>query len=267
MFLNPDWEYRLWTDDDLSKLVADHYPDLEGLFHSYPNPVQRADLGRYLILHHCGGIYADLDIECVAPLAAIQNETRIVFAEEPAEHHIPAQSLGLPVFLFNGVIASPKAHRFWPHLINVLKKCAHAKNYVLESTGPLALTGAYLSFDAPETISVNSCHLFNPITDKGHFSQSRPHGDFADHHLRNHYWRGSWYRCRTTSRLQRLKTSCRRLKYRLGRGPYLDKEKLRAQIDTATLYRPISPTDENVCILIPVRDAAPFLDRCFAVGN
>ena len=53
--MNPDWEYKLWTDEDLHELVQDHYPELEELYLSYPNPVQRADMGRYLVLDHCGG--------------------------------------------------------------------------------------------------------------------------------------------------------------------------------------------------------------------
>jgi hypothetical protein len=52
---HPDWEYRLWTDDDLERLVTDFYPHFLEQFLSYPNPVQRADAGRYLVLHRHGG--------------------------------------------------------------------------------------------------------------------------------------------------------------------------------------------------------------------
>lgn len=261
--LNPDWEYKLWTDDDLIKLVRDHYPDLEELFVSYPNPVQRADLGRYLILHHCGGVYADLDTECFASLQSIQDEARVILSEEPVEHSHHSQSLGLTKFLFNGVMASPKGHAFWLHLIDVLRRCRHAKSYVLESTGPLVLTGAYDSFEAQSAVVINSCHLFNPLTNRGYSSLSPRYGDYSNLHVSNHYWGGSWFSEQVQTRFQRLKRLWRKAKYHRARGAYLTRAELETRINLSILYQPIRPADQNICILIPVRDAEPFLERCF----
>jgi hypothetical protein len=260
---NTEWDYKLWTDDDLSTLVRDHYPELEALYDSYPNPVQKADLGRYLILHHCGGIYADLDTECLSPLDAIKGDTRVVLSEEPIEHHSHAHALGMTKFLFNGVMASPQGHPFWLHLIRVLLRCEHATAYVLESTGPLALTGAYNSFDNPDTIALNSCHLFNPLTAKGYESATAPYGDYAGLRVSNHYWGGSWYTQGKPTRVQRLKLGLRKAKYCYTRGPHLSRAELEHQIDVSELHRPIETTDAIVAVLIPVRDAEPFLDRCF----
>ena len=36
----------------------------------------RADAARYLLLHHFGGVYADIDCECVASFAPIMDEER-----------------------------------------------------------------------------------------------------------------------------------------------------------------------------------------------
>ena len=52
---NPDWTYRFWSDRDLLKFVAIHYPAFLELFCSYRLGVQRADAGRYMLLHHFGG--------------------------------------------------------------------------------------------------------------------------------------------------------------------------------------------------------------------
>jgi mannosyltransferase OCH1-like enzyme len=62
--LHPDWDYMFWTDADITRLVADEYPELVSLFRRYPDQIQRVDAARYLILYKYGGVYADLDVVC-----------------------------------------------------------------------------------------------------------------------------------------------------------------------------------------------------------
>ena len=54
-------EYHLWNADELESLVKNHYPGFWDMYVRARFPVMRCDIGRYLILHHCGGMYADLD--------------------------------------------------------------------------------------------------------------------------------------------------------------------------------------------------------------
>ena len=68
---HPGWEFRFWTDADLAELVASRYPECRDLFHSYPKPIMRADLGRYLVLREFGGVYADIDAEALANIAPL----------------------------------------------------------------------------------------------------------------------------------------------------------------------------------------------------
>lgn len=262
--MNPGWTYRLWTDADLLDLVQSHYPDLETLFQSYPNPVQRADMGRYLVLHHCGGIYADLDTECLSPLDPITDDTRVIFCEEPIEHKYHIHHLGLERMYFNGVMASPKGHPFWDHMIGMLVRCRHAARFVLESTGPLVLTGAVQSYPHPEQLALQSCHLFTPLATTGRETASPVYGDYAHLRICNHFWNGSWFKSSGRAPKHRLKKLFRKTRYRLTRGPYLTRAKLKGQIDMAVLHRPIpQEAVANIAVLIPVRDAEPFLDRCF----
>ena len=46
MGLHPGWEFRLWTDEDAARLVAEQYPALAPTFRSYPFNIQRADVIR-----------------------------------------------------------------------------------------------------------------------------------------------------------------------------------------------------------------------------
>jgi len=61
--LYPNYEIRLWTDEDLEELLdKNEYKYLKSIYKSYTYSIQRADLGRLIILHNEGGIYADLDV-------------------------------------------------------------------------------------------------------------------------------------------------------------------------------------------------------------
>lgn len=261
---NPGWDYRLWTDDDLLHLVREYYPSLEPLYHSYSLQIQRADLGRYLILHQCGGLYADIDTDCIGSAQMLHKETRVILCCEPSEQIDIATVHGLDRLLFNGVIASPKGHDFWDHVLRVAKRARHADPLVLESTGPLMLTGAAQSYPHPEKLSINSCHLFTPVTSAGTDSADPISGEYADLRISRHHWRGSWFEFGRKRRgVRKLKDHMRKLRYNLMRGPYLSKKAIEATIDTNMLTHPVNASDDKVLIFIPVRDAAPFLERCF----
>ncbi len=58
--VHPDWEYRLWTDADISDLN----PDLIDLIDQSPNYAEKSDILRSEILDRFGGVYFDVDMEC-----------------------------------------------------------------------------------------------------------------------------------------------------------------------------------------------------------
>jgi len=60
---HPDWEYRLWTDDDVDSFNMTN----RKLFDTIENKGAKADILRYEIINRYGGIYADTDFLCVKP--------------------------------------------------------------------------------------------------------------------------------------------------------------------------------------------------------
>lgn len=80
--LHPDWKYMFWTDDDLEKLVKNHYPQYFDSYLGFKHNIMRVDFGRTLILHRHGGVYSDLDI------VPVQNITSYVdFLNRTMEKH------------------------------------------------------------------------------------------------------------------------------------------------------------------------------------
>lgn len=60
--MNPDWEVRFWSDQDIETFVHEQYPEMEAMHKSYKYMIQRVDSVRYMILYHFGGVYSDMDI-------------------------------------------------------------------------------------------------------------------------------------------------------------------------------------------------------------
>ena len=272
---NPDWEYRFWTDADLAHFVEDNYPDMWPLYQAAPKPVQKADIARYLILHKFGGLYADIDTECVGNIDALAAESRVVLSQEPPEHWHHAKLRGMDMIVFNGTMASPAGHPFWLDVMNMLHRCRHAKKSVLDSTGPMMLTGCVLAYARPEELALHSCHLFNPHTKEGTESRAKEFGPLAPLRISTHLWHGTWLNApnlkspiaRLRSLVQMPQNWVIKQIYNTTRGPFLTQETVAPTLDLPLLQSPLPEVrePENIAILIPVRNAIMHLDRCFAL--
>jgi hypothetical protein len=268
---NPDWDYHLFLDEELEDFVAQNYPDLLDLYLSFPTNVQRADLGRYLLLHRFGGVYADMDTDCLAALEPLINEGRVVLCEEPKIHEQLSNLFGLSSLVFNGTMASPAGHPFWMHVVGMIVRNRHSMNKnVLISTGPVLLTAAVQAWtDQEHGIEVNSCHLFAPLDKWEQAATDEPHGDHAMLKLSQHNWSGSWYSESAETRWQKFKGNARAVKARLGQRMAPIPQTAVAQLDVALLRAPIETLDveqlPRVAIFVPVKDAAPFIEQHMAL--
>lgn len=60
---HPDWEYILWDDAMITALGLVN----QAQYDATTNYGQKADIARYEILYRFGGVYADIDFECLRP--------------------------------------------------------------------------------------------------------------------------------------------------------------------------------------------------------
>ena len=118
--LNPNWEYKFWTDDALHAFMRDCFPDLFPLYNGYNRMIQKVDFARYCLLKYYGGIYADIDTVCMASLDPIAGDPRAILCEEPSVHCDHALRRGLPTLYFNGCMASPPNHAIWDDVQHIL---------------------------------------------------------------------------------------------------------------------------------------------------
>ncbi|OKL58180.1 hypothetical protein UA08_06873 [Talaromyces atroroseus] len=52
---HPDWEAIIWDDEKSYKFVAEEFPHLKNMWHSYRYPVEKVDALRYMVLYKFGG--------------------------------------------------------------------------------------------------------------------------------------------------------------------------------------------------------------------
>jgi hypothetical protein len=131
--LNPGWTVMLWTDAKMREFIAQEYAWFLPVYDWYPHAIQRADVIRYFVLYHFGGVYADLDIACKRawhPLRSL-----------PLGFHI-----GQPHGISTEMLVSRPRHPFYLQVLLALPRFALSyggvSKYlsVFASTGPLFMS-------------------------------------------------------------------------------------------------------------------------------
>ncbi|EME80721.1 glycosyltransferase family 32 protein [Pseudocercospora fijiensis CIRAD86] len=97
--------------------MKSHYPEIYPHYIHYGQNIQRANVLRYALLHHFGGVYLDLDITCrVALDAPLEKETGV-----PTLTHLPFLTpAAYPAGVNNAFILSRPHHPFLTDLLRNL---------------------------------------------------------------------------------------------------------------------------------------------------
>ncbi|MEX0940372.1 MAG: glycosyltransferase [Candidatus Babeliales bacterium] len=180
--IHPDWQYKLWTDEDVKMLKLYN----QNLFDNAVNYAQQSDILRYEILYRFGGLYIDIDFRCLKPFDVLHH---------CYDFYIGIMSTGT-VDLGIGLIGS-KPHS--PILKEVIKSmCAKKiKSYqdILSATGNLHFMKAFMrsASQCKEPIITFPASFFYPSPNKARFLTK----DQQDQYIRPesfaiHYWACSW---------------------------------------------------------------------------
>ena len=200
---NPEWRHILWTDEDCLQFVDENFPDFFNTFTSYSYNIQRADAVRYLLLHRYGGLYIDLDMECLRPVDDLLLNRSFVIGKEPRIH---ARWLDEKVLISNAFMASVPGHPFLLKIMETMKRMdpqIFLHRGVLETTGPLMVTNVLNNYSGKD-ICVLNAHILYPFASNkkemcmlrhkkdnylGLKKQCREKGAYAIH-----YWSNTWAR-------------------------------------------------------------------------
>lgn len=119
---NPSYEYIIWDDTDNRNFIKENFSDFLEIYDSYDMNIKRVDTVRYFYLLKFGGIYADLDFEC------LKSFDNIIESGELAGKNILLGTLGrmdnekyqlhkIP----NALMISKPGEDFWKLIIQVMK--------------------------------------------------------------------------------------------------------------------------------------------------
>jgi hypothetical protein len=200
---HPEWRHVLWTDEDNMKFIEEHFPEFFATFTAYSYPIQRVDAVRYFILYKYGGVYADLDIECLRPIGPLLDSRSFVLGYEPAEH---ARGHGERSMICNAFMASVPTHPFLEETISALKKInpkIRDHREVLTTTGPLMLSRVLREYHGGD-VTVLGDEVLYPLTNDSRDRDNLIHGDDASASIKRrcaergayaiHYWSNTWVR-------------------------------------------------------------------------
>lgn len=185
----PNWEYVLWTDDMNRELIKRFFPHFLLQFDSYDNRTQRENVAKYFVLHKIGGIFIDLDFECLENIEPLLTAADCVFGLEPAEH---CEQLGRKKIISNAFMACKPQNTFLKVVCDSLpyyvwKDDAGIKN-ISSSTGSFALTEIYDNYEMKSEIKILPSHTIYPLTAKeAQMLNTEDQSDFLLEKIENAY--------------------------------------------------------------------------------
>jgi len=139
--INPTFTYLFFDDNDCFRFVFKNYPEYLNLYESLSN-IERADIFRYLALHHYGGVYVDMDTYCFKPIEPLLD----LFPNSV----ITGIEYNDPIQYLQWFIACPKGSNVMLELANEINKRSWLKPFkmltlndneiIYYTTGPVMYT-------------------------------------------------------------------------------------------------------------------------------
>jgi hypothetical protein len=167
---HPDWEMRIWTDEDLPALDITVSDSQRARTHS-----ELSNLMRYEVLHRFGGVYVDTDFECLRPLT-------------PLLRGIDAfAALELPGRTATGILGSVPGHPVFARATRQARLTLGEGAHSADANGPYFFS---LLLEQEPSVAIFGARLFYPyLWDE----LERRHETFPDAYA-VHHWAMSWQR-------------------------------------------------------------------------
>lgn len=183
---NPTWRYMLWNQKNALQFMKFKFPEFLDVYKSYKYDIQRIDALRYFFLYAYGGMYADMDTECVKPIDEFLSfyKKDIYFVED--------QSLSIYGHVSNFLMFSKPQNSFWKCLFFHLFESRKIPSYytkhlqIMYSTGPGFLNKMRNKYLFRYQIGTFPNSLFNPLSKENTILQK-------DKVCVIHYSEGSWW--------------------------------------------------------------------------
>jgi len=177
---HPDWQYKLWTDDDAKTLNLYNHQ----LYLNIDRLASKADILSYEILYKFGGVYIDSDFECLRPLDILHYNYDFYVGVQPLD--INCLALG------HGIVGCIPHHPIIKSCMEIQRNAfANNAKIISEAFGPLVLTKAFLaiaSINSEHIIALPSTYFYPLECTQKYFKQTAIKNLCCPESFGIHYW-------------------------------------------------------------------------------
>ena len=177
--LDRGWMYKLWTDEDVANLQLYN----QEFYDATDNYGVKSDILRWELLYHFGGVYIDMDYECLKSLDELHYTYDFYTALQPLDT--------LFVQLGAALVGARPGHPILQHCIETIKNDWHHKG-APKKTGPVHFTKSFYAIagkDGSKDIAFPAFYFYplgcRQVVDKR--DEWIAQGAFAVH-----WWAKSW---------------------------------------------------------------------------
>lgn len=209
----PHWTHIFWVDNQENYIFGDYLEDISSLkddllngkyagktividfrklqlynqkFYDCANNVgEKTDILKYELVYLFGGVYIDIDFECINALDVLNKKYDFYVGIQPLD-----ETLALGAALFAGLPGDP----ILKYSIDTIKNDNHKKT-VIERTGPIHFTQSFwtLAEKVPGKVIAFPASYFYPIgIRKKHLRRSQVLQLLKSESFALHHWAGSW---------------------------------------------------------------------------
>ena len=177
----PDWEYKLWTDQDVPGLHLHN----QKYYDEETNYAAKADILRYELLYRFGGLYLDVDMVLLKSLNVLNHTYEFYTGLQP--------SCAYEVFAI-GLIASIAGHPILKHCIEEIKSHRNRRG-IPSRTGPAHFEQSF--YEVVKTISSERviafpASFFYPV-EPDQKDNVELHQYIKPESFTVHHWAASWW--------------------------------------------------------------------------
>lgn len=160
---HPGWEYRLWCKSDAENFVKDNYPEFLTIYNSYEHDAERRNVIRYLLLYKTGGVYVNLDYECLEPVDLLLGNSSCCIGL-----HSPSVSIyhNKPFLLNHDFMASVDGHDYLKTVIDEMTEDNNklTDEHPIFHLGSFLLTKIYDRYPDKDDISLIPSEFISPLS-------------------------------------------------------------------------------------------------------
>ena len=190
--LNPQWEYKLWDEQNIKEL---NFENLD-IYSKKFNPGYRSDILRYSILKKFGGIYVDTDFECLKPLPS--NILQYKF--------IAGMMFGNNPCIGNSILLSAPNFLLMDNILSYIKSKDYKNdiNHIINNSGPNTVTREYFKLNKNNK---NEClilpsNYFYPYPNFMLDKQIDRYKEIEDFSIGIHHWQMTWMKGNIFNRIK-----------------------------------------------------------------